>query len=89
MMEWDLVVSWGLTDSDVTLETLWNKFEEFCKPQANEVCARFDLLTSFQQGEKSVDEWFNTVQKQVNLCKYPPQTANILQRRHILVLPEG
>ena len=76
----DLVVSWGLTDSDVTLETLWNKFEEFCKPQANEVRARFDLLTSFRQGEKSVDEWFNAIQKQVNLCKYPPQTANILQR---------
>ena len=76
----DLVVSWGLTDGDITLETLWNKFEEFCKPQANEVRARFDLLTSFRQGEKSVDEWFNAVQKQVNLCKYPPQTANILQR---------
>ena len=76
----DLVVSWGLTDGDITLETLWNKFEEFCKPQANEVRAGFDLLTSFRQGDKSVDEWFYTVQKQVNLCKYPPQTANILQR---------
>ena len=32
----DLFVSWGLTDSDITLETLWTKFEEFCKPQANE-----------------------------------------------------
>ena len=76
----DLVVSWGLTDGDITLETLWNKFEEFCKPQVNEVRARFDLLTSFRQGEKSVDEWFNVIQKQVNLCNYPPQTANILQR---------
>ena len=25
----DLVVSWGLTDGDLTLETLWNKFEDF------------------------------------------------------------
>ena len=32
-----LVVSWGLIDSDITLDTLWNKFEEFCKPQSNEV----------------------------------------------------
>ena len=44
----DLVVSWGLNDKDITLETLWTKFEEFCKPQANEVRARFDLLTSFR-----------------------------------------
>ena len=33
----DLVVSWRLIDSDITLDTLWNKFEEFCKPQSNEV----------------------------------------------------
>ena len=33
----DLVVSWGLTNVDLTLKTLWNKFEEFCKLQANEV----------------------------------------------------
>ena len=39
----DLVVSWGLTNSDLTLATLWTKFEDFCKPQSNEVRAQFDL----------------------------------------------
>ena len=76
----DLVVSWGLHDRELTLETLWTNFEDFCKSQANEVRARFDLLTSFRQGDKSVDEWFNAVQTQINLCQYPPETANILQR---------
>ena len=75
----DLVVSWGLTDCELTLNTLWTKFEDFCKPQSNEVRARFALLTSFRQGDKSVDEWFNAVQKQINLCKYPSETASILQ----------
>ena len=42
--------------------------------------ARFDLLTSFHQGSKSVDEWYNNVQAQVNLTKYPPETAKILYR---------
>ena len=42
--------------------------------------ARFDLLTSFRQGSRSVDEWYNTVQAQVNLAKYPPETAKILHR---------
>ena len=69
----DLAVSWGLTDGDLTLETLWNK------PQSNEVQARFDLLTTFRQGDKSVDEWFNAVQTQINLCNYPSETASILQ----------
>ena len=76
----DLVISCGLTDGDLTLETLWTKFEEFCKPQANEVWARFHLLTNFRQGDKSVDEWFNAVQTQINLCNYPSKTASILQR---------
>ena len=63
----DLVVSWDLTDKNITLETLWSKFEEFFKPQANEVRARFDLLTNFRQGDKSVDEWCNTVDMSVGM----------------------
>ena len=49
------------------------KSEEFCKPQLNEVRARFDLFTSFWQGNRSVDEWYNAVQTQAALAKYPPQ----------------
>ena len=76
----DQYVSWGLPTNQLTQEIIWGKFEEFCKPQSNEVCARFDLLRSFWQGNRSVDEWYNVVQAQVNLAKYPPETAKILQR---------
>ena len=53
----DQYVSWSLSSEELTLDTVWEKIEEFCKPQSNGVRARFDLLTSFQQGNKSVDEW--------------------------------
>ena len=76
----DQYVSWGLTKDELELETIWSRFEEFCKPQSNEVHARFDLLTSFSQGSKSVNEWYNCVQAQINLAKYPPETAKILHR---------
>ena len=76
----DQYVSWGLPTNQLTLEIIWGKFEDFCKPQFNEVHARFDLLMSFWQGNRSVDEWYNVVQSQVNLAKYPPETAKILQR---------
>ena len=56
------------------------KIEEFCKPQSTEVRARVDLLTSFRQGERSVDEWYNTVQTQVALAKCKQETTKILQR---------
>ena len=37
-------------------------------------------MSSFCQGNKSVDEWYNAVQVQVNLTKYPPETVKILHQ---------
>ena len=76
----DQYVSWCLPPEDLCLEMIWNKFEEFCIPQTKEVRARFDLLTSFRQGNMSVDEWYNAVQAQINVAKYPAETAEILHR---------
>ena len=76
----DQYVSWNLPSSRLTLDTIWGKYEEYCKPQSNEVRARFDLLTSFCQGNRSVDEWYNAIQAQVNLARYPQETAKILHR---------
>ena len=73
-------VSWNISSEELTLEIIWKKFEEFCKPQANELRARFDLLTSFKQGDLSIDQWYNAVQTQVALANYPQETTQILQR---------
>ena len=76
----DQYVSWSLPKEDLSLDTIWEHFEEFCKLQVNEVRAYLDLLTSFKQGTRSVDEWYNMVQAQINLAKYPPETAKTLHR---------
>ena len=76
----DQYISWNLSNEDLSLKVIWKKYEEFCKPQANELTARFDLLTSFKQDQMSVDEWYNKVQTQIGLCNYPPETAQMLQR---------
>ena len=55
-------VSWCLSPEELNIDIIWGRFEEFCKPQSNEMRACFDLLTSFRQGNKSVDEWYNVVQ---------------------------
>ena len=85
----DLYVSWSLPKEELTLDMIWVRFEEFSKPQSNEVMAHFDLLTSFHQGNRNVDEWFNAVQVQVNLAKYPPETAKILHRDIFWFFYEG
>ena len=76
----DQYISWNLSNEDLTLEVILKKIEEFCKPQANELRARFDFLTSFRQADMSVDQWYNAVQIQVALAKYSQGTAQILQR---------
>ena len=62
----------------MNLDTIWERLEDFCKLQSNEVHAWFDLLTSFHQGNKSIDKRYNIIQTQVNLAKYPSETAKIL-----------
>ena len=57
----DQYVSWNLSTDELMLDTIWVRFEEFCKPQSDEVRTRFYLLTSFWKGNKSVDEWHNAV----------------------------
>ena len=76
----DQYVSWNLPSSELTLDTIWGKYKEYCELQSNEVWARFNLLMSFCQGNHSVVEWYNTVQAQVNLARYPLETAKILHR---------
>ena len=76
----DQYVSWSLPKEDLSIYTILECFEEFCKPQMNEVRAHIDLLTSFRQGTRSIEEWYNVVQAQINLAKYPLETAKILHR---------
>ena len=51
----------------------------------NAVCAQFNLLTTFQQGNRSIDEWYNAVQVHIPICEYPPETAAILTRNIFFV----
>ena len=68
---------WCLPTEELSLGTIWAKYEDFCKPQANGVRARFDLFTNSHQNNRSVDECDNAVKAQVSLIKYPQETANI------------
>ena len=85
----DVYVSWSIPKEELTLDAIWVRFEEVLKPQSNEVRAQFDLLTSFCQGNRSIDEWYNVVQAQVNLAKYLLETAKVLHRDIFWFFYEG
>ena len=73
-----MYISWNLPAEEVLLQMIWSRFEDFYKPQSNVVCTRFDLLTAFWQGNRSMDEWYNAVLAHIPLCEYPKETAAIL-----------
>ena len=79
----------GLATEDLSLNVIWSKYEDFCRPETNKVRARFDLLTSFRQGNRSGNEWYNVVIAQVSIAKYPPETASILHRDIFWFFSEG
>ena len=76
----DMYILWALPTEEVTLQTIWSRFEDFCKPQSNAVHARFDLLMTFWQGNRSIDEWYNVVQAHIRSCEYPQETVAVLTR---------
>ena len=76
----ELHQSWGIDNDDLTLQTIWDKFEEHCKPQANELHAWYDLLKQLKQGNKSCDEYYALLQNQLALCQYLPKICHILER---------
>ena len=45
----DQYASWCLPKEDLSIDVIWLKYEDFCKPKGNEVRAKFDLLTSFRK----------------------------------------
>ena len=67
----DMYISSALPTEEVTLQTKRSMFEDFCKPQPNAVHAQSNLLTTFHQGNRSIDEWYNVVQVHIPLCEYP------------------
>ena len=91
-MEWrfcmDQYVSCCLPNEDLSLEIIWSKYEDFCKLQTNEFRARFDLHTSFRQGNRSVNEWYNGVQAEVYLCQVPTRNCKYVAQRYILDFTE-
>ena len=75
----ELYISWGIEDKDLTLKTIWTKFEEHCKPQTNQLHSPYGLLKQLKQGNNSCDKYYALLQNQLALCQYPPETQNILE----------
>ena len=74
----DQYISWCLPPEDINLDDIWAKFEDFSKPQTNEVRARFDLLISYRHGNHSVDEWYNAVHTPGVPYKVPTRNCKYL-----------
>ena len=83
----DQYVSWSLSTDELMLDTIWEKFEEFCKPQCNEVGL---YLTCLQAFDKETSQLMNgTIQYRPRLIWLStPRNSQDLSKGHLLVFLE-
>ena len=72
--------SWQKEPSQLTLDFIWDEYESYCKPQSNELRARYDVLKKLTQGSLPADDWMTKLQSQLHLCNYQPEMEEILLR---------
>ena len=82
----DQYVSWCLPTEDLCLDAIWAKYEDLCKPQVNEVRALLHRLTSFRQGDRSVDEKIQCCT--IHKCLFP-STHQKLQVSYIEIYSDS
>ena len=66
----DQYVSWCLPTNELSLDTIWSKHEDFCKPQANED------LTCLQAFAGATDLWMNCTMQNKLKCVLLNTTRN-------------
>ena len=72
--------SWQKQPSQLTLDFIWDEYESYCKPQSNELRARYDVLKKLTQGSLPADDWMTKLQSQLHLCNYQPEMEEVLLR---------
>ena len=72
--------SWQKEPSQLTLDFIWDEYESYCKPQSNELRARYDVLKKLTQGSLPADDWMTKLQSQLHLCNYQPEMEEVLLR---------
>ena len=76
--------SWQKEPNDLDLKFIWDEFEQYCKPQSNELQARYDALKTLKQGSTPCDNWYTKLQSQLHLCNYTIKTEAVLLQDHFL-----
>ena len=73
----DQYVSWCLPAEYICLDTVWAKYEDFASHKPMKSGSDLTCLQASDRGNHSVDEWYNAVQAQVSLAKYPPENSSV------------
>ena len=70
----EIYQAWHVKPYDVSTATVLSKWDNFCKLQATELRARYNLFRSFSQACLCLDEWYNSVLKQLAMCIFSQES---------------
>ena len=75
--------SWQIENTpEDNLQTIWTKFEDYCKPQANSMRSRHELWHHTKQNQMSVEEYYAIILNKSKVC-FPQPTFSEEARREL------
>ncbi|KAF0719549.1 Uncharacterized protein FWK35_00033096, partial [Aphis craccivora] len=73
----------NITDED-TVETILNKFEDYCSPKKNEAMTFYKFFTRNQQQDEIFDSFITCLKELVKQCDFKSDEDRILKSRAVL-----
>ena len=71
--------------SGYKVQTYWDLLDEEFKPKGNKLLSIIELWTRSKQGDKPLNLWLTQVYNLVNICKYPEDSTDRINRDVLIV----
>lgn len=80
-----IYATWKLSEEESTqLNTLYTKFEEYCKPKSNIIYNRYLLRTRVQNENETLEQFVTDLKTLLNDCQYQEELHDEIVRDHIV-----
>lgn len=80
----DIHNTWEVQEGDRNVETLLNRFENYCNPKTNVTLERFKFNTRSQESHETIDEYVTVLRKLSKNCNFGQLTEDLIKDRVVV-----
>ena len=79
------IKQWKLNLDEITLDQLFEHLDEECKPGGSVYRSRSDLWHNTKQGNMTLDDFYNKIERLCDLCSFSPEEHKAFHRDAFLL----